>query len=293
MSKSEEIPANPRLLSMSYQLPSDSEARFRLTSLLWVACIALLLVPMATLVDVPIARWFNKDPLPGFFIDALDLSLFYAHGTGIALILIGVLMLAPTCRWHVPRLATLALGGSAVSTLTKMFVLRPRPNSLNLEAARNDYAWIWQFDWTLTYVADFDASSRAFPSAYLATATALTVGLWVVLPRGRWLFTALCAGTLIQRLQCGAHFLSDLFGSAAIGLWWSFVCYHPSLMGSVFDKLEPERHPRRRRWIEQELAEVERTERHENVKLVPDSRPAELPAERPAERPAESDRQVA
>jgi len=197
---------------------------------------------------MPIARWFSGDPLPTAVGDALDFSLYYAHGTGIALILCGVLMFAPGCRWHVPRLTALALGGSAVSTLTKMFVLRPRPNSLNLDAVGNDYAWIWSFDWTLSQVANFDASSRAFPSAYLATATALTVGLWVVLPRGRWLYVALCAGTLLQRLYCGAHFLSDLFGSAAIGLWWSFICYHPSMMGTIFDKMEPERSDSDQAW---------------------------------------------
>ncbi len=177
----------------------------------------------------------------------LDFSVVYAHGSGIFLILVGVILLAPACRWHVPRLATLAMGGGAVATLAKMFVLRPRPNTLNLDASTYDYAWIWSFDWTLSQVATFDASTRAFPSAYLATATALTVGLWVVLPRGRWIFVALCAGTMFQRLYCGAHFLSDLFGSAAVGLGWAYVCYHPRLMGTLFDKMEPERRPRRRR----------------------------------------------
>ncbi len=238
------------LISISPRPSSEEAERFGMASLLWVACITMLLVPMATLLDMPIARWFAARPLPEIVGDVLDSSLIYAHGSGIALILVGVLLLAPRCRWHVPRLAALALGGSAVSTLTKMFVLRPRPNSLNLDMAGNDYAWVWSFDWTLQHVAEFDASTRAFPSAYLATATALTVGLWVVLPRGRWLFAVLCAGTLLQRLYCGAHFLSDLFGSAAIGLWWSFVCYHPRLMGTLFDKMEPERRPRRRSWID-------------------------------------------
>jgi membrane-associated phospholipid phosphatase len=147
------------------------------------------------------------------------------------------------------------MGGGAVATLAKMFVLRPRPNSLNLDVVTYDYAWIWSFDWTLSHVATYDASTRAFPSAYLATATALTVGLWVVLPRGRWLFAALCAGTMFQRLYCGAHFTSDLFGSTAVGLGWAYVCYHPSLMGNLFDKMEPERTPRRSRWEDQELNE--------------------------------------
>ena len=222
--------------------------QFRIASLLWMAGIALLLVPMGTLVDVPIARWFSFDPLPEEVGDFLDLSIIYAHGSGIFLIMIGVILLAPRRRWHVPRLATLAMGGGAVATITKMFVLRPRPNSLDLNIATYDYAWIWSFDWTLQHVANFDASTRAFPSAYLATATALTVGLWVVLPRGRWLFVGLCLATMMQRLYCGAHFVSDLFGSAAVGLFWCYVCYHPSLLGALFDKMEPEKSPRRRRW---------------------------------------------
>lgn len=234
-------------VSMQNRPLSDDAATFRTASLLWLAGISLLLVPMASLIDVQLARWFSHDPLSREIGDVLDLSLVYAHGSGIFLILVSIILLAPKCRWHVPRLATLAMGGGAVATLTKMFVLRPRPNSLNLESATYDYAWIWSFDGTLSQVADFDASTRAFPSAYLATATALTVGLWVVLPRGRWLFAALCAGTMLQRLYCGSHFVSDLFGSAAVGLGWSYVCYHPRLMGTLFDKMEPEQNPRRRR----------------------------------------------
>jgi len=235
--QSKSRPQTPRNLT-PYR-PAQVEAdRYRLSALLWLAGISLLLVPMATLLDVPIARWFYNDPLPHEAGKILDLSLIYAHGSGIFLILLAILMMAPTKRWKVPRLATLALGGGAVATLAKMFVLRPRPNSLKLDQATYDHAWIWSFDWTLSRVADFDAGTRAFPSAYLATATALTVGLWIVVPRGRPLFLAFCVGTMLQRIYCGAHFLSDLFGSAAAGLSWCYVCYHPSLMGTLFDKME-------------------------------------------------------
>ncbi len=179
---------------MRNRASSDEAAKFRTVSLLWLAGISLLLVPMASLIDVQVARWFSHDPLSRELGDVLDLSLVYAHGSGIFLILVGIILLAPKCRWHVPRLATLAMGSGAVATLTKMFILRPRPNSLKLETATYDYAWIWSFDGTLSQVADFDAGTRAFPSAYLATATALTVGLWVVLPRGRWLFARTLCG---------------------------------------------------------------------------------------------------
>lgn len=226
--------------------PREETRKFHLAALLWLSVISLLLVPMATLLDIPIARWCQQDVLPQEVGKMLDLSLIYAHGSGIFLILVAILMMAPTKRWKMPRLATLALGSGAVATLVKMFVLRPRPNSLRLDLATNEHAWIWSFDWTLSRIAEYDAGMRAFPSGYLATATALTVGLWIVVPRGRPLFLAFCIGTMLQRMYCGSHFLSDLFGSAAVGLGWCYICYHPKLIGNVFDKMEAVQHPKRR-----------------------------------------------
>ncbi len=228
----------------------DETAHFRLVRLLWLAGISLLLVPIATVIDVPIARWFAGNPLSRDVSDSLDLSQVYAHGSGVFLILISIVLLAPERRWQVPRLATLALGAGAVATLAKLFILRPRPSSpyVDLGSPTQNSAWTWSFDWTLSHVASFDAATRAFPSANVATATALTVGLLVVLPRGRWLFLTLCLGTMLQRLNSGGHFLSDLFGSAAVGLGWAYVCHHPALMGSLFDKMEPEQTERRRGW---------------------------------------------
>lgn len=226
--------------------PREETRKFHLAALLWLSVISLLLVPMATLLDIPIARWCQEDVLPQEVGKMLDLSLIYAHGSGIFLILVAILMMAPTKRWTMPRLATLALGSGAVATLVKMFVLRPRPNSLKLDLATNEHAWIWSFDWTLSRIAEYDAGMRAFPSGYLATATALTVGLWIVVPRGRPLFLAFCIGTMLQRMYCGSHFLSDLFGSAAVGLGWCYICYHPKLIGNVFDKMEAVQYPKRR-----------------------------------------------
>ena len=229
-------------------ISNETAGSFRMVSLLWMSGIALLMVPMATLFDVPIARWFLHKPLPEFVGQILNFSVYYSQGSGVFLVLTLVILFMPKRRWCVPRLATLAMGAGAVATLAKMFVLRPRPSSLYLEAASYDYAWIWSFDWSLSQVATWDAATRAFPSASLATATALTVGLCAVQPKGRWLFVLLCVGTMLQRAFCGAHFISDLFGSASVGLAWAYVCYHPSLMGSVFEKMEPERRQKRQRW---------------------------------------------
>ncbi len=236
--------ANLRLV---YPQPEGAVASFRVSALLWFAGMLLLSVPMITLIDISVARWFSSDPLPREFRSGLELMQIFSHGSGVFLVLFGIFLMAPQCRWHLPRLATLAIGAGAIATLAKMFVLRPRPSGLNLDVASIDSAWLWAFDWTLSQVATFDASTRAFPSGNMATATALTVGLWMVLPRGRWLFAAICLGTGLQRLASMAHFPSDILGGAAFGLIWAFVCLHPRLLGNLFDKMQPESEPRRRR----------------------------------------------
>lgn len=234
-------------LPMTGQATGDSATLYRPATLLWMAILAGFTVPVLTLVDVPIARWFHGDPLPREVSEALELTRVFSHGSGVFVMLVGILLLAPRRRWHVPRLAALALGGGAVATVAKMFVLRPRPSGLNLDLATYEAAWWWAFDWNLSRVATFDAGTRAFPSGNMAVATALTIGLWVTLPRGRWLFAVVCFGTLVQRLHGGSHFLSDAIGGAALGLLWAFVCYHPRLLGAFFDKLGPEPVAERRR----------------------------------------------
>ncbi|MCM2372886.1 phosphatase PAP2 family protein [Aporhodopirellula aestuarii] len=263
------IPASPRLnppstdssapRAKSHRAAAATTANeaatiYRPVTLVYMAAIMLLMVPVLTLVDTSVARYFEKSPLSNELVSALELSLVFSHGTGVFLVLLSIMLLAPRLRWQIPRLATLALGGGALATITKMFVLRPRPSSLNLEYVGSESAWLWAIDWNLSEIAAFEASSRAFPSGNVVTATALTIGLWILLPRGRVLFATIWAGVLLQRLSTGSHFLSDACGGVAIGLLWAFVCYHPKLMGTLFDRMAPE--PRRRRRSEPAVAPV-------------------------------------
>lgn len=222
--------------------------------LLWAASIAMLSVPVVTLIDVPIARWFDRQPFPTDFSDALELTRGYAHGSGVFFILLSVFLLAPDKRWLIPRIAIMTCGGGAVATILKMFVLRPKPTQINLDFATVETAWLWRFDWTLDQVASFDASTRAFPSGNMATAVALTVGLCMVVPRGRWLFLLFCGLTVLQRLHGGSHFFSDVVGGAAAGFIWSYVCLHPKLLGSIFDKMEPQNEAPRRSQLKTQSA---------------------------------------
>lgn len=215
--------------------------------LLWAVLFASILVPLATLVDIPMARWFERDPFPGDFDRTLDLIRFYAHGSGIFFIFVSIFMLAPDRRALLPRLVAMVAGASAVATVLKMFVLRLRPAQINLDLATVETAWWWRFDWALEHVAMLDASSRSFPSGNMASAVALSIGLAIAFPRGRWLFVLFCGLTVIQRMQSGSHFLSDVVGGAAAGLLWGYLCIHPKLLGSLFDKMESTEETRRGR----------------------------------------------
>jgi len=239
--------------------------------LLWAAVFAMFSVPLVTLIDVPIARWFDREPFSTDFADAIELTRGYAHGTGVFFILLSVLLLTPEKRWLVPRIAAMTVGGGAVATILKMFVLREKPSQINLNFATLETAWRWQFDWTLNQVASFDAGTRAFPSGNMATATALTIGLCMVAPKGRWLFMLFCGFTVLQRLHSGSHFLSDVVGGAAAGLIWSYICLQPKLVGSLFDKMEPGNETERRRPIPAPFAELDpiaETEPAERTKPV-------------------------
>lgn len=224
-----------------YSGPDLNPRTLILRLLLLGSFVAIVAVPVMTLIDVPVARWFVAGNLSGDIREAISLTESYTHGVGVLFTLIGIFLLAPQKRWCLPRLASMVLGASAVATTIKMFVLRPRPTQLNLPLASNDAAWLWSFDWTWERIAAFDASTRSFPTGGVATAVALTVGLSILFPRGRYLFILFAIFSGVERVQTGAHFPSDVLGGLACGLFWCFVCLHPKLLGNLFEQMEPPR----------------------------------------------------
>ncbi len=208
--------------------------------LLLLTLLSASMVPVTTLFDISISRWFIDRHLPGDISKSVELTECYAHGIGVLFIVMLIFRLAPRKRWCIPRLASLAFGAGAIAVIAKMFVLRGRPSNVNLHVASYDVAWRWTFDWSLDHVAAFDSAYRSFPSGHTAIATGLTIGLCLMFPRGRMMFVFLLAMAMIQRLASYAHYTSDLMGGLAIGLLWSYVCLSPRLLGALFDKMEPQ-----------------------------------------------------
>lgn len=226
-------------MSPHRRMNSGDRGQFRVPLLL-ITLLTAGMVPVATLFDISIARWIVSRPMPGDVSKTIELAECYAHGIGVIFFIVLIMQLSPRKRWCLPRLTTMAFGAGAIAVLVKTFVLRGRPSGLNLQVASYDAAWRWTFDWTLDHVAAFDSAFRSFPSGHTAIATGLTVGLCMMFPRGRWMFLFLLGLAMVQRLSSSSHYASDLMGGLALGLFWSYACLSPNLVGALFDKIEPQ-----------------------------------------------------
>ena len=80
----------------------------------------------------------------------------------------------------------------------------------------------WQVGWSYVtnpeYIQQNSYDFQAFPSAHSATAFGFALGLSWLFPKGRWYFFALAILAASQRVLSLAHWTSDVFFGAAVGL---------------------------------------------------------------------------
>ncbi len=201
--------------------------------LIWVAVIALLGLAALPL-DLPIARWFHDGHCPAEILRWLSFAETYAHGFGVACILLTVFVLDAGRRRLMPRALAIALGAGVTANLLKLSVVRARPHEFNLGG---DYSVLDTFgQWLpLHHVVSGD---RSFPSGHMATAVGLTAALVWLLPRGRYLFPLFAILAGCQRMSSGSHYLSDVVWGAAVGTLAMALFLPGGLFTVAFDRLE-------------------------------------------------------
>ncbi len=166
----------------------------------------LLAAAAALKVDVSLAQWCLADLLPRVLRDPLDACAIFGHAMMALVVLAAIYLLDPRWRrrlWFV--LACAALSGLAANG-AKLLLARTRPLDFDFEGD----VWTTFGQWLPA-----GGLSQSFPSGHAATAAGLALGLAVVYPRGRWLFLLLAVLVACQRLECGAHFLSDVLAGVA------------------------------------------------------------------------------
>lgn len=217
-------------------------AQARPLSDLWAGSIgAVLVVPLALsalailalTIDVPLSRWLVRDDGLIVMDRVIEAAEAFGHATTVVLLLLGLAAADAVNRRSLPRLLIAALGAGLAADVGKLCVSRLRPYDGGLEFDQA-MASFQGFVPMLTGVA----KGHSFPSAHVATAAGLAVALTMLYPKGRLAFAAIAGCVAIQRVETGAHFLSDVFAGAAVGYLFAAVLFHKSLLGKWFDARE-------------------------------------------------------
>ncbi len=196
---------------------------------LGVALAAGVLCLLVLPVDDSISSFFRGWDAPGDLQKAVQLSEAFAHGAGVSFILLTVFVVALDRRRAVLVAILITSLSGVIANAFKATIIRVRPYAVGLQV--HDHAVLDQANQgngnqgnglTTAHAAKvvaskfWDTRQRSFPSGHAATAWGLAIGLSLVFRRAWWVMVLLATLASFQRLESGAHFLSDILAGTAI-----------------------------------------------------------------------------
>jgi membrane-associated phospholipid phosphatase len=169
--------------------------------------------------DKEVGTRLNNQRLPSDVQTILRLAETFAHGYGIAAIILSVAIARRCWKTGLSLAAIVALVGLAAN-LIKLNIARVRPYAMDeLAQTASRFGFRDWFPWRQGGSEWFDHALQAFPSGHTAVATALAVGLSRLYPHAWPWFAFLAALAGAQRIAAEAHYLSDTLAGAALGVW--------------------------------------------------------------------------
>ncbi len=207
-------------------------------TLYFLAAIFAVLAIVAFAIDVPVTSMREHSRSLGDLRKLVSLAEVFAHGMGVACILLTVLVLDPGRRRRVLRIGACAFGAGLAANLGKFSVARWRPHQLSVGNVWDSFCgWFPALNGRPAGVGDA-SEIQSFPSGHTATAVGLAVGLTYFYPQGRWLFVFFAVLAALQRIESGAHYPSDTLAAAALACLTSGLCVDPRVLGKWFDRFE-------------------------------------------------------
>jgi undecaprenyl-diphosphatase len=179
-----------------------TERRLRLLYLVF-----LLAAVAALSVDCSLSQWCVAEKCPRFLNDLLDPFSTFGHAAATFVVLLAIYQLDPSRRRRLWWVLACVLLSAAAANGAKMLLARTRPQDFDFHHG------IWA---TFGQWLPVESVGQSLPSGHTATAAALALSLVAIYPKGRWLFLFLTVLVACQRIECGAHFLSDVLCGAAI-----------------------------------------------------------------------------
>ena len=201
---------------------------------LWLLAAAAVLITGAMAafnVDCMVAEWFFQRRGPRYLHDLATISELFGRGECVLLVAILIWRLDRARLWAIPGLAATALLSGLAADAVKMLIARVRPHHFDILKG----AWSSFGPWLP--LGTLGSPNQSFPSAHTATAMGLAIALMVIYPAARWLFCMAPLLVAYQRMDSGAHFLSDVLCGAAVGCVVAAV----TLRAGWFDRQYSER----------------------------------------------------
>ena len=217
-------------VSSSGRVSSASAAGSLRRRLLVTATVLAGLGGLALGVDLDVARWCKAGHIPKEVMRFLNFSEVFAHGVGVATLLLTAAVLDPTLgsKRAIPRFGSLPVsrdfvrmamtafaGGIMANLIKETLVDRVRPRAADLSAAASALA---TFGDSIAANIASHSDANSFPSGHAATAAGFAAALSWKYPRGTWLFVALATAAAAQRVASSAHYPSDVLLGAALGV---------------------------------------------------------------------------
>lgn len=232
--------ANAIELSLNQRISSVGIPRVVMLSPIF-AVAALL----ASFADLYVARLSLLHAAPGDVRKALAMCEIFGHGFGIAVICLTIAVLDQANRRKLPRLLACAFLPGLAAVLIKTAVGRRRPHSYLEASSMKLPGHIWEsfVGWFPGLANGNDPlwsahSIQSFPSGHTATAVGFAIGLAWLYPRGKWLFRAFAVLVALQRIESGAHFVSDTLAAAALACLIAGTCLDKRRWGRWFVRWE-------------------------------------------------------
>ena len=185
--------------------------------------VLILLTPVAMLVlDHPIAQWATNHQPHSFFQEELWHCVMrfevFGHFVGVILAIVAIFLLDPSKRQWLLRLVGVVVASDMVAAFFKSLVVRFRPRFFFHEDFTGHTQTVWQSFDGMEILKSVFGDTASFPSGHSAVAWSLALALSWLYPQGSRFFVFLAIMVMVQRVLSSAHFPSDTFAGAAIGI---------------------------------------------------------------------------
>jgi membrane-associated phospholipid phosphatase len=199
----------------------------------WAVCGLLVLAGLLALaVDVPLSRTMVQGNAFKSLHGLLESIEPFGRPPAVIAVSLAVLLCGGIRRGAGFRIAAGALLSGLAVDLLKLCVGRIRPRHFDfLGNVFDTFSGVLQGSGP-------GSAMQSWPSGHTGTAVGFCLALSAIFPEARWLFRILAALVALQRIESGAHYLSDTLFAASVAVVIHIVVFGSGPVGRAFGRIE-------------------------------------------------------